>query len=82
MLVHLGEEIYKREAIKIREREGEQEQEKKAVLPSPLPSPKPISQEHFAFCWDLQTFLTQRPTNLLSSLSSLHRPLPDRKSVV
>lgn len=60
MLVHLGEEkaFIRVKRLKKKKRTRTRTRKKKLFFPPPLPSPKPVSREHFAFCWDLQTFRT------------------------
>lgn len=78
MLVHLGEEkaFIRVKRLKKKKKEQEQEQERRSCSSLPPPLPKAGLSGALCLLLGLANFPHSRPTNLLSSLSSLHRPLP------
>lgn len=79
MLVHLGEEkafIRVKRLKKKKKKNKNKNKKEEAVLPSPPPLPKAGLSGALCLLLGLANFPHSRPTNLLSSLSSLHRPLP------
>lgn len=68
------ESFYKSEATEKKKKEQEQERRSCSSLPPPLP--KAGLSGALCLLLGLANFPHSRPTNLLSSLSSLHRPLP------